>query len=468
MFNIYKKEIDFAGKTLTLETGKIARQADGCVIASIGETSVLCAVTGSKSIREGQDFFPLSVHYQEKTYAAGKIPGGFFKREARPSEKETLTSRLIDRPLRPLFPKDFLNEIQVVATVISHDLENDPDMIAMIGCSAALTISGIPFMGPIAGARVCYKDGKYLINPPIFDVEETDLNLIVAGTAEGVMMVESEAQELSEEIMLGAVSAGHKAYQSVINGIIDLAEMCAKDMWDIKETPKEIKKLEADIKAKFSKDVEKAYSITDKLERQSAVSTVRDAAIKAFTNEKANICSKVISGKFKALEADVVRGQILKTGKRIDERDTKTVRPIVAEVSAFPRTHGSALFTRGETQALVVTTLGTGQDEQIMDRLEGETKERFLLHYNFLHILLVKPVVWALRVVVRLVMASWHGVQSIPYFLPLKTSHIQCALYPRLQNQTDHPLWLPFVVDHLRLWMLEFLLKHQLQVLRWV
>jgi polyribonucleotide nucleotidyltransferase len=383
MFNVYKKEIDFAGKTLTLETGKIARQADGCVIATIGETSVLCAVTGSKSIRDGQDFFPLSVHYQEKTYSAGKIPGGFFKREARPSEKETLTSRLIDRPIRPLFPKGFLNEVQVVLTVISHDLENDPDMVALCGASAALTISGIPFMGPIGGARVCYKDGEYLVNPPMHEVADTDLDLIVAGPQEGVLMVESEAQELSEEIMLGAVAAGHAAYQPVIDGIIDLAEMCAKDMWDIPETPKEIVKLEADIKKAYAKDVEKAYAITDKLERQTAVGAARDAAIEKFSDNDAGIDANLVKSKFKALEADVVRGSILKTGKRIDERDTSTVRSIVSEVGILPRTHGSALFTRGETQALVVSTLGTGQDEQIMDTLEGGYRERFLLHYNF-------------------------------------------------------------------------------------
>ena len=383
MFNVFKKEIDFAGKTLTLETGKIARQADGCVVATIGETSVLCAVTGAKSVREGQDFFPLSVHYQEKTYSAGKIPGGFFKREARPSEKETLTSRLIDRPIRPLFPKNFLNEVQVVATVISHDLENDPDMIAMIGCSAALTISGIPFMGPIGGARVCYKDGEYLLNPPMQEVADMDLDLVVAGTKEGVLMVESEASELTEEIMLDAVNKGHEAYQPVIDGIIELAEMCAKDMWDVEETPEPIVKMAEALKSKYASDVEKAYSITDKMERQTAVGAARDAAIAEFTDEENGITEAVVSSKFKSLEGDVVRGSILKTGKRIDERDTKTVRPIVSEVGVLPRTHGSCLFTRGETQALVVATLGTGQDEQIMDRLEGETRERFLLHYNF-------------------------------------------------------------------------------------
>ncbi|MCK5374835.1 MAG: polyribonucleotide nucleotidyltransferase [Alphaproteobacteria bacterium] len=383
MFKLYKKEINFAGKTLTLETGKIARQADGAVLATMGETSVLCCVTGSKTVREGQDFFPLSVHYQEKTYAAGKIPGGFFKREARPSEKETLTSRLIDRPIRPLFPKGFLNEVQVVATVLSHDLENDPDMVAMAGCAAALTISGIPFMGPIAGARVGYKNGEYIVNPDMSDVNDMDLNLIVAGTSQGVLMVESEASELSEEVMLGAVSAGHEAYQSVINGVIDLAEMCAKDMWDIVETPENIVKMAEDLKGKYVADVEKAYAITDKRERQDALSTIRNAAIEAFLDKENGITESVITSKFKSLEADIVRSSILKTGKRIDQRDTKTVRPIVAEVGALPRTHGSALFTRGETQALVVTTLGTGDDEQMIDSLHGEFKETFMLHYNF-------------------------------------------------------------------------------------
>ncbi len=383
MFNIYKKEIDFAGKTLTLETGKIARQADGSVLATMGETSVLCCVTGSKNVREGQDFFPLSVFFQEKTYAAGKIPGGFFKREARPTEKETLTSRLIDRPIRPLFPKGFLNEIQVIATVISHDLENDPDMIAMAGISAALTISGIPFMGPIGGARVAYKNGEYIVNPDMADVNDMDLNLIVAGTSEGVLMVESEAKELPEDIMLGAVNAGHEAYQSIIEGIIELAEMCAKDMWDIPETPENITKMAEALKGKYTGDVEKAYSITDKMKRQDAVGTARNAAIEEYLDEENGITEIVITSKFKSIESDIVRGSILKTGKRIDERDTKTVRPIVAEVGILPRTHGSALFTRGETQALVVTTLGTGQDEQIVDALEGEYRQSFMLHYNF-------------------------------------------------------------------------------------
>lgn len=383
MFNVYRKEIDFAGKTLTLETGKVARQADGAVLATMGETTVLCTVVAAKSIKDGQDFFPLSVHYQEKTYAAGKIPGGFFKRESRPSEKETLTSRLIDRPIRPLFPKEFLNEVQIIATVISHDLENDPDIVAMIGCSAALTISGIPFMGPIGGARVGYIDGKLVINPTMPEMKDAKLDLVVAGTQEGVLMVESEAHELDEKTMLEAVTLGWKAFQPVIDGIIDLAEMCAKDPWDVPETPAHIKKLVSDLAAKFSADVAKAYSLTDKMERHAALSKVKEAAVEAFLDEENGIEKNTIVSNFKSLEADVVRGQILKTGKRIDERDTKTVRSIVSEVGVLPRTHGSALFTRGETQALVVTTLGTGQDEQIIDAIEGEYKESFMLHYNF-------------------------------------------------------------------------------------
>lgn len=383
MFKVYKKEINFAGRTLTLETGKIARQADGAVLATMGETSVLCCVTAAKKIKDGQDFFPLSVHFQEKYYAAGRIPGGFFKREARPSEKETLVSRLIDRPIRPLFPKNFLNEVQVVATVISHDLENDPDIVALAGCSAALTISGIPFMGPIGGARVCYKDGQYIINPSMQDVDSMDLDLVVAGTQEGVLMVESEAKELPEDVMLGAVMEGWKAFQPVIDGIIALAEMCAKDPWDVPETPDAIAQMASALKKKYADKVAKAYMILDKLARQTAVGEARKEAVAEFLNEEADLTEAVITSKFKSLEADVVRGQILKTGSRIDGRDTKTVRQIVSEVGVLPRTHGSCLFTRGETQALVVATLGTGQDEQIIDALEGEYKERFMLHYNF-------------------------------------------------------------------------------------
>lgn len=382
MFNIYRKEIDFGGKTVILETGKIARQADGAVMATMGGTTVLCTVTAAKSVKEGQDFFPLSVHYQEKTYAAGKIPGGFKKREGQPSEFETLTSRLIDRPIRPLFPETFFNEVQVICTVMSHDMVHSSDILAMIGTSAALTLSGIPFMGPIGAARVGYTDGKYILNPTLEEMEGSDLDLVVAGTHEGVLMVESEAQQLSEETMLGAVEFGQKAYAAVINGIIDLAEMCAKDPWDLEEEAPAITKLKADIK-KFAKDVEKAYTIKDKQERYAAVGAVRDAAIAEFTNEEAGIDANTIKGAFKKLEADTVRGQILKTGGRIDGRTTSDIRPIVAEVGILPRTHGSALFTRGETQAIVVTTLGTGQDEQIVDALTGEYRESFMLHYNF-------------------------------------------------------------------------------------
>ncbi len=383
MFNVYRKEIDFAGKKLVLETGKIARQADSCVMATLGGTTVLCAVTAAKSVREGQDFFPLTVHYQEKAYAAGKIPGGFFKREARPSEKETLTARLIDRPIRPLFPNGFLNEVLVMCTVVAHDMENDPDMVAMIGVSAALTMSGIPFMGPVGAARVGYKDGEYLLNPTLQEMEGSELDLVAAGTKEGVLMVESEASELSEEIMLGAVMHAWKGFQPVIDGIIDLAEMGAKEPWDVAEADPKATKLDADIKAKFEKGVAKAYTNTDKMERYAAKDAVKAAAVEAFLDEENGITKEMIGTAFKHLEADVVRGNIIKTGNRIDGRDTKTVRQIVAEVGVLPRAHGSALFTRGETQALVVTTLGTGQDEQIIDALEGDSRSRFLLHYNF-------------------------------------------------------------------------------------
>ena len=383
MFNIFKKEIDFGGKTLTLETGKIARQADGAVMAKMGETTVLCTVVGARDVRPGQDFFPLTVNYQEKFYAAGKIPGGYKKREGMPSEKETLTSRLIDRPVRPLFPKGFLNEVQVIATVMTHDLENDPDIVALVGCSAALTISGIPFMGPIGAARVGYIDGKYVANPTLAEREESILDLVVAGTQEGVLMVESEASELSEQVMLDAVTFGQETYKSVIDGIIEFAEMAAKDPWDLPEADPTMEKLAADIKKKYAKDVSKAYAIKEKQDRQAAVSAARTAAIAEFLDEENGIDEAVITSKFKSLEADVVRGDILKTGQRIDGRDTKTVRPIIAEVGVLPRTHGSALFTRGETQAIVVTTLGTGSDEQIVDGLDGDYRESFMLHYNF-------------------------------------------------------------------------------------
>ncbi len=384
MFNVYRKEMNWGGRRLVLETGKIARQADGAVMVTYGETTVLCTVVGEKSPKLGIDFFPLSVHYQEKTFAAGKIPGGFFKREGRPTEKEVLTSRLIDRPIRPLFAPGFRNETQVICTVLSHDLENDSDIPAMIGTSAALTLSGIPFLGPIGGCRVGYINGEYVLNPTLEQLPESQLDLIVAGTAEGVLMVESEAKELSEEVMLGAVTFGQKALGEVINLIIDLAEMCAKDPWSVPEVPAEYAPLKARILELIGADIDAAYKERVKQDRYGKLSDAKKKMVEALSAEADAGHDMQLAGKiFKELESDIVRGQILDTGVRIDGRDTKTVRPIVSEVGTLPRAHGSALFTRGETQALVVTTLGTGQDEQIIDALTGEYRESFMLHYNF-------------------------------------------------------------------------------------
>ncbi|MBO22795.1 MAG: polyribonucleotide nucleotidyltransferase [Rhodospirillaceae bacterium] len=379
MFDIVRKEIEWGGRKLTLETGHIARQADGAVLVSYGESSVLCTTVGEHAPREGLDFFPLTVHYQEKTYAAGKIPGGFFKREGRPTEKEVLTSRLIDRPIRPLFHKSYRNETQVICTTVSHDLENDPDIAALIGASAALTISGMPFMGPIGAARVGYIDGEYVLNPTAEQLEESALDLVVAGTNEGVLMVESQANELTEEVMLGAVMFGHEAYQDVINAIIDLAERAAKDPRPVEETPQEVLDLEAKVRELGEGSIREAYTEKEKLVRQEKVSAAKKAVIEQLSEEEAAIAG----GPLKTLEKDVVRRAILDTGGRIDGRDTKTVRAIESQISVLPRSHGSALFTRGETQAMVVATLGTGQDEQIIDALEGEYREHFLLHYNF-------------------------------------------------------------------------------------
>ena len=382
MFDKYfRKDISWGGQLLTLETGKIARQADGAVMARLGDTIVLCTVVGARSVKPGQDFFPLTVNYQEKAFAAGKIPGGFFKREGRPSESETLISRLIDRPLRPLFPEGFRNEVQVIATVLSHDLENDPDIVALVGCSAALTISGIPFFGPVAGARVGYIDGGYVLNPTAAQRKLSQLDLVVAGTAEGVLMVESEAQELSEDVMLGAVKFGHDSFQSVIQGIIELAEHAAKDAWDVALEDPAKDALQARIAELGTGAMAEAYKITEKMARQKAVSEAKKATIAALEAEGADVAAA--KGLMKQLEADVVRNAILDTGMRIDGRDTRTVRQIIAEVGVLPRAHGSALFTRGETQALCVATLGTGQDEQIIDALSGEYREGFMLHYNF-------------------------------------------------------------------------------------
>ena len=380
MFDIHKQEIEWGGRKLTLETGRVARQANGAVMATYGDTVVLCTAVGEAAPRPGMDFFPLTVNYQEKTFAAGKIPGGFFKREGRPSEKETLTSRLIDRPIRPLFAKGYKNETQVICTVLSHDMENDPDVVAMVGASAALTISGLPFLGPIGGARVGYKDGSYVLNPLMDEMQESALDLVLAGTREGVLMVESEAHELSEEIMLGAVTFGHEQMQPVIDCIIALAERCAKEPREVPAPAPEIeevknKLLAGGILERFTE----AYTEVDKLARQAKVAAVREGAVADLSDEE----KEIASGLFKSLEADVVRGNILKTGNRIDGRTTSDIRPILAEVGVLPLTHGSALFTRGETQALVTTTLGTGQDEQIIDSLEGSYREHFMLHYNF-------------------------------------------------------------------------------------
>ncbi|MBB5692424.1 polyribonucleotide nucleotidyltransferase [Muricoccus pecuniae] len=379
--NYYRKDIDWGGKKLTLETGKIARQADGAVLARLGDTIVLCTVVGARSVKPGQDFFPLTVNYQEKAFAAGKIPGGFFKREGRPSEAETLISRLIDRPIRPLFPEGFRNEVQVIATVLSHDMENSPDIVALVGCSAALTISGIPFFGPIAAARVGYAAGEYVLNPTIEQIKTSELDLVVAGTAEGVLMVESEAKELSEAVMLGAVEFGHKAFQPVIQGIIELAERAAKEPWALTEASEAERALKARISEIGRADMAEAYKETVKQARYAKVGEVKKRIAEQLTAEGTDPAAA--KGLMKDLEADVVRNTILDTGIRIDGRDTKTVRPIVAEVGILPRAHGSSLFTRGETQAFCVATLGTGQDEQIIDALAGEYREDFMLHYNF-------------------------------------------------------------------------------------
>jgi polyribonucleotide nucleotidyltransferase len=381
MFSIHRNEIDWGGRTLVLETGRIARQADGAVLCTYGDTIVLCTVVGQRTPKAGINFFPLTVNYQEKTFAAGKIPGGFFKREGRPSEKEVLTSRLIDRPIRPLFHPSFRCETQVIATVLSHDLENDPDVVAMIGASAALTISGIPFLGPIGAARVGYVDGKYVLNPRLEDSANSALDLIVAGTVEGVLMVESQANELSEEVMLGAVTFGHEAMRPVINAIIDLAEKCAKEPWALPETPPEISATASKLREQFDADLREAYRETVKQGRHEKIEAVRTKAVEALASDA--VPAEKVSSLFHDLESDIVRGNILKTGRRIDGRDGKTVRPITAQVGVLPRAHGSALFTRGETQALVVATLGTGEDEQIIDALEGEYRENFMLHYNF-------------------------------------------------------------------------------------
>jgi polyribonucleotide nucleotidyltransferase len=383
MFDKHSVEIDWAGRKLVLETGRIARQADGAVLATYGETTVLATVVAEKTPRPGIDFMPLTVNYQEKTYAAGRIPGGFFKREGRPSEKETLVSRLIDRPIRPLFADGWRNDTQVIITTLSHDLENDPDIVAMVAASAALTISGIPFMGPVGAARVSFINGEFVLNPQLDEMTESQLDLVVAGTQDAVLMVESEAKELPEEVMLGAVMFGHRHFQPVIQAIIDLAEKCAKEPRELVTVDNT--EIEKEMLGVVEQDLRAAYAIPQKQERHKAVDAAK-AKVKAHffpAGETPRFDELRVMGVFKDLEAKIVRWNILDTGRRIDGRDVKTVRPIVAEVGVLPRTHGSALFTRGETQALVVATLGTGEDEQFIDALEGTYKETFMLHYNF-------------------------------------------------------------------------------------
>jgi polyribonucleotide nucleotidyltransferase len=384
MFEVKTVSIEWGGRTLTLETGRMARQADGAVLATYGDTQVLATAVGARSAKAGIDFFPLTVNYQEKFYAAGRIPGGYFKREGRPTEKETLVSRLIDRPIRPLFAKGFKNETQVVITTLSHDQENDPDVVAMVAASAALVLSGLPFMGPISAARVGYIDGQYILNPTVEQVKESDMDLVVAGTADAVMMVESEIYELSEEVVLGGVSFAHKEMQPVIGAIIDLAEQAAKEPWDFKaEDHSAENKLVSDM---IGKDIDAAYRIADKGARQDAVGAAKaraEAALVASETNPTGMDGALFKTVCKEVESEIVRTAIVKEGRRIDGRPVDKVRAIVSEVGVLPRAHGSSLFTRGETQALVVATLGTADDEQFIDALDGNYKERFMLHYNF-------------------------------------------------------------------------------------
>ncbi|WP_407049045.1 polyribonucleotide nucleotidyltransferase [Methyloraptor flagellatus] len=383
MFDIHREVIEWGGRTLVLETGKIARQADGAVLATYGETTVLATVVSAKEPKPGQDFFPLTVNYQEKAFAAGKIPGGYFKREGRPSENETLVSRLIDRPIRPLFVEGYKCDTQVIATVLSHDLENDPDIVAMVAASAALTLSGVPFMGPVGAARVGYQSGQFVLNPTVDAMDNADLDLVVAGTQDAVLMVESEAKELAEDVMLGAVMFGHKSFQPVIEAIIRLAEKAAKEPRNF--TAPDLSEIEKAVLEIAEADLREAYKLTAKQERYKAVDAAKAKVMAALVpaDGEAKFDKEKVATVFKEVQAKIVRWNILDTGIRIDGRDVKTVRPIVSEVGILPRTHGSALFTRGETQALVVATLGTGEDEQFVDALEGTYKENFLLHYNF-------------------------------------------------------------------------------------
>ncbi len=381
-FNVCRKEMEWGGRKLVLETGKIARQATGAVIATYGETEVIATVVAAKEVKADQDFFPLTVNYQEKYYATGKVPGGFMKREGKPSEREVLISRLIDRPIRPLFPETFKNEVQIICTVLGHDQQTDSDVVAMIAASAALAVSGIPFLGPIAAAKIGYKDGQYILNPTFEQQKDSLLELAVAGTKEGVLMVESEAQELSEETMLGAVMFGFESFQPVIKMIEDLKAEAGKEPWAAPEYPQEYYDLYNRIEKEFRPQYEEAFSITDKLKRGTAVGQINEAA-KATIDAENELEVRYIQDVLENLMARVMRDKVLNTGRRIDGRDTKTVRPIQCEVDVIPTAHGSALFTRGETQALVVTTLGTGEDAQMVDGLMETYKEDFMLNYNF-------------------------------------------------------------------------------------
>ena len=381
MFDVKNVEIEWAGRKLKLETGKIARQADSTVIATYGGTTVMCNVVAAKEANPDMDFFPLTVNYQEKYYSVGKIPGGFFKREARPTEKETLVSRLIDRPVRPLFHKDFKNETQVTCTVLSHDQENDSDVVAMVAASAALTLSGLPFLGPLGAIKIGFIDDEFVVNPSKSQLSNSKLELVLAGTKEGVLMIESEAHELSEKQMLDAVVLGQENYKTVIEAIISLAKKAAKEPWELKEKDEEIKNLPSKINEDFGKEFIDAYKITEKQKRSEKLSSLRNEISEKFVSE--TLSPVLVSDAIKNVEKDIVRGELINTGNRIDGRDTKTVRPIVCETGVLERTHGSALFTRGETQALVVSTLGTGQDEQRIDAIDGEYTENFMLHYNF-------------------------------------------------------------------------------------
>ena len=382
MFNIHNEEINWGGRTLRIETGKIARQADGAVIVTYGGTSVIATVCAEKKPKAGIDFFPLTVNYQEKSYASGKIPGGYFKREGRPTEKETLISRLIDRPIRPLFVKEFKNETQVIATVLTYDHENDPDVVAMIACSAALTISGIPFKGPIGAAKIGLIENELVLNPKVEDIENSELELVVAGTKNAILMIESEASELTEKMMLEAVMFAHQSMQEVIEMIINLARKCAKDPMIIEE--KDNTEITSFIDGEVRSKLEKAFQITDKQERYGQVAAIKDEMIEKLTEKYDDSYDEIeASGVFKDIESSIVRSSILQDSKRIDGRGLSDIRPISVEVGLLPQTHGSSLFTRGETQAIVVTTLGTADDEQYIDSLDGTKKQNFMLHYNF-------------------------------------------------------------------------------------